>query len=102
MFCNQRNSEKSALYKPCNEHAEDQGHVFLVKCEILDSVRTRILECIAQLLQEDTGIRKSFYSENFENQLNILSIEYITEFKFYTDFYIAQLRNTGKSFEKAM
>ena len=64
-FCD---SEKSALYKPCKKHAED--HVFLVKCEILDSVRTRILDCIARLLQEDTGIRKSFYSENFENQLN--------------------------------
>ena len=65
-FCD---SEKSALCKLCNEHIEDQEH-FLLKCEILDSVRTRILDCITQLILEDTG--KSFYSENSENQLNIL------------------------------
>ena len=61
-FCD---SEKSALCKLCNEHIEDQEH-FLLKCEILDSV----LDCITQLILEDTG--KSFYSENSENQLNIL------------------------------
>ena len=64
-FCD---SENSALCKLCKEHIEDQDH-FLLKCEILDS-RTKILDCITQLIHEDTG--KSFYSENFENQLNIL------------------------------
>ena len=60
--------ENSALGNLCKEHIEDQDH-FLLKCEILNS-RTRILDCITQLIQEDTG--KSFYRENFENQLNIL------------------------------
>ena len=81
-FCD---SEKSALCKLCNEHIEDQEH-FLLKCEILDSVRTRILYCITQLILEDTG--KSFYSENFENQqiilLNLSSTQILTSLSLET------------------
>ncbi|MEW8547744.1 MAG: reverse transcriptase family protein, partial [Candidatus Thiodiazotropha sp.] len=62
-------SEKSSLCKLCNESIEDQEH-FLLKCEILDPVRIRILDCIAQLMQESTG--KSFYSETSEYKLKII------------------------------
>ena len=42
----------------------------MLNCEILESVRNRILDCIDQLLNDSTG--RSFYSENPENKLNVI------------------------------
>ena len=62
-------TEKSSLCKLCNTEIEDFEH-FLLNCEILESVRNRILDSMDQLLTDSTG--RSFYSENPENKLNVI------------------------------
>ena len=62
-------TEKSSLCKLCNTEIEDLEY-FLLNCEILESVRNRILDCIDQLLTDCIG-RPSF-SENPENKLNLI------------------------------